>query len=105
MIDTEIVATVAILFVACLTRSSFGFGEALVATGFSYERGGCGDAVGVFAVLAGRGLRALLRGSDRHGPGVVEQRGLHPEEHHREQSGQQDDELDRDRAAFVAPPT
>ncbi|MCA9143524.1 MAG: sulfite exporter TauE/SafE family protein [Planctomycetaceae bacterium] len=31
MIDTEIVATVAILFVACLTRSSFGFGEALVA--------------------------------------------------------------------------
>lgn len=31
MIDIEIVATVAILFAACLTRSTFGFGEALVA--------------------------------------------------------------------------
>ena len=31
MIDFEILATVAILFVACITRSSFGFGEALVA--------------------------------------------------------------------------
>lgn len=31
MIDFEILATVAILFAACTTRSSFGFGEALVA--------------------------------------------------------------------------
>ena len=31
MIDSEILVTVAILFVACLTRSTFGFGEALVA--------------------------------------------------------------------------
>ena len=35
----------------------------------------------------------------------LNQRGLHPEEHHREQRGQQDDELDRDRAALVPPPT
>ena len=31
LIDIEIAATVAILFAACLTRSTFGFGEALVA--------------------------------------------------------------------------
>jgi uncharacterized membrane protein YfcA len=31
LIDFEILATVAILFAACMTRSSFGFGEALVA--------------------------------------------------------------------------
>jgi hypothetical protein len=31
LIDFEILVTVAILFAACLTRSSFGFGEALVA--------------------------------------------------------------------------
>ncbi|MEO8499215.1 MAG: sulfite exporter TauE/SafE family protein [Planctomycetota bacterium] len=31
MIDFEILATVAILFAACVTRSTFGFGEALVA--------------------------------------------------------------------------
>ena len=56
----------------------------------------------VLAVLAGRGLRALLRGGDRDRPGVVEQRGLHPEEHHREQDRQQDHQLDGRRAALTA---
>ena len=55
-------------------------------------------------MLAAGGAGALLRGGDRHGAGVVEQRGLHPEEHHREEGGQQDHELDGRRAAFVPPP-
>ena len=53
------------------------------------------------AVLGAGGASALLCGGDRHRAGVVEQRGLHPEEHHREQGRQQDHELDRHRAAFV----
>ena len=41
--------------------------------------------------LPGRMLISFLSSSDGHGASVVEQRGLHPEEHHREQGGQQEE--------------
>jgi hypothetical protein len=44
-------------------------------------------------VLGSGGAGALLRGRDRRRTGVVEQRGLHPQEHEGEQRGQQDYEL------------
>ena len=47
---------------------------------------------------AAGGSGALLRGRDRDRSGVVEERGLHPQEHDREERGQQDHELDRHRA-------
>src|SRR3546814_17813270 len=44
---------------------------------------------------------ALLRGGDRDRSGVVVERGLHPQEEHREQSRQQDHEFDRDRTTLI----
>ena len=56
------------------------------------------------ALLGAGGSGALLRGGDRDRPGVVVERGLHAQEHDREECGQQDDELDRDRAPLAASP-
>lgn len=55
-------------------------------------------------MLGARRSGALLRGRGGHGSRVVEERGLHPDEHDREVRGQQDEERDRDRAPVVAPP-
>lgn len=52
MIDFEIAATVAILFVACLTRSSFGFGEALVAMPLLSMVVGVKDAAAIVALTS-----------------------------------------------------
>ena len=79
-------------------------GEYVVAAGFGDEVVGRADAVGLATLLGAGRSGALLRSRDRHRPRVVEERGLHPQEHDREERGQQDDELDRDRAPLVAPP-
>jgi hypothetical protein len=81
-----------------------GGDEDVVAAGVRHESGGGADPVGGLPVLAARGPGALLGGRDGDRAGVVVQRGLHPEEHDREQGGQHDDQLDRDRAALVVPP-
>ncbi len=52
MIDTEILVTVAILFAACLTRSTFGFGEALVAMPLLSMVVGVRDAAAMVALTS-----------------------------------------------------
>ena len=65
------------------------------------------DVAAAMPSLARAGLRAggpgsLLRGGDRDGAGVVEQRGLQAEKHHREQHRHQDHHLHR-RGTPLAP--
>jgi hypothetical protein len=62
-----------------------GSGQHVIAAGVLNERNGCLYAVGLPAALTTGRTGAFLCGGDRDRPRVVEQRRLHPEEHHGEE--------------------
>ena len=78
--------------------------EHVLSTGFAEEVVGGADAVGLAALLGAGGSGALLRCGNGDRLGVVVERGLHAQEHDREECGQEDDELDRNRAPVAAQP-